>query len=283
MKFNPRLTAPSSNNKYYNSSINPFVSAGYGMFQNGGNCTCYAYGRFMEESDVTSCNLSTANAEIWYGKNDGYSRGQTPKLGAVICWEGIGSLAGHVAIVEKIESDGTITTSNSGWRSTLFYLSRIKPPYNIGSKYKFQGFIYNPTNFDEEYTPSGNETIKNIQTTLNNRYNTGLVVDGIYGNATHKAMVIGLQTELNKQCGARLVIDGIFGNATKSACPNLRVGMSGNITWLVQAMLVIKGYSLSIDGIYGNDTKNKVHQFQSNNGLTPDGICGKNTFKTLFK
>ena len=154
MKFNPRLTTPSSNNKYYNSNMNPFVPAGYGMFQNNGNCTTYAYGRFMEEANMSSCKLSTANAEKWYTKNDGYKRGQTPKLGAVACWEGLGSAAGHVAIVEQINSDGTITLSNSGWHYKLFYLTKIKAPYNIGSGYRFQGFIYNPTEFDNEPTPA---------------------------------------------------------------------------------------------------------------------------------
>jgi len=153
MKFNPRLTTPSSSNKYYNSNMNPFVPAGYGMFQNNGNCTAYAYGRFMEEANMSKCNLSTANAEKWYTKNDGYKRGQSPKLGAVACWEGKGSAAGHVAIVEQINSDGSITLSNSGWHSSLFYLTRIRPPYNIGSGYRFQGFIYNPTEFDPSPTP----------------------------------------------------------------------------------------------------------------------------------
>lgn len=154
MKFNPRLTAPSSSNKYYNSNMNPFVPAGYGMFQNNGNCTAYAYGRFMEEANMSKCNLSVGNAEKWYTKNDGYKRGQTPKLGAVACWEGLGSAAGHVAIVEQINSDGTITLSNSGWQYKLFYLTKIRAPYNIGSGYRFQGFIYNPTQFDPEPTPT---------------------------------------------------------------------------------------------------------------------------------
>lgn len=148
MSYSPRLTCPERDNKYYNSNINPFVQAGYGMFQNNGNCTAYAYGRFMEVLGKDSCNLSTANAENWYGKNDGYARGQTPKLGAIICWEGKGSLAGHVAVVEEIRVDGTIITSNSAWQQTLFYTKELKPPYSMGSNYVFQGFIYNPNATD---------------------------------------------------------------------------------------------------------------------------------------
>lgn len=46
--------------------------------------------------------------------------------------------------------------------------------------------------------------------------------------------------------------------------------------------LVIKGYKLDIDGIFGTDTESKIRVFQKANGLTVDGIAGKNTFKVLF-
>ena len=155
-KYIPRLTVPAINNKYYNSNINPFVSAGYGMFQNGGNCTCYAWGR-MSEIIGKACKLYTGNAETWYSHTeDGYKRGKQPKLGAIICWEGIGKKAGHVAVVEEIKSDGTIITSNSAWKKSLFYLKTLKPPYEMGSGYKFQGFIYCPI----EFTPDENLNIQ---------------------------------------------------------------------------------------------------------------------------
>ena len=132
-------------------------------------------------------------------------------------------------------------------------------------------------------TPSGDSTIKSIQSTLNSRYNTGLAVDGIFGSKTKKAMVKGLQIELNSQCGAKLVVDGIFGSKTKKACPVLKNGVRGNITWLVQSMLYIKGYSIKIDSIYGSETGIAVGKFQSNNGLKSDRLCGPNTFEKLFK
>lgn len=286
MGYSPRLSCPSRDNKYYNTNINPFVSSGYGMFQNNGNCTAYAYGRFMEVLGKNSCNLSTANAENWYNKNDGYKRGSSPKLGAIICWYGKGSLAGHVAVVEQIKSDGTIITSNSAWKSSLFYTKELKPPYSMGSNYSLQGFIYNPNGADPSPTPtpSGNATIKYIQGVLNQRYNTGLVCDGYYGNLTKRALIKGLQHELNIQFGARISEDGIFGPATKNACRIVSKGARGNITWLIQAKLYCIGYSTNgIDGIYGNGTQEAVRRFQANNGLIRDGICGKNTFEKLFK
>ena len=287
MGYSPRLSCPSRDNKYYNTNINPFVSSGYGMFQNNGNCTAYAYGRFMEVLGKNSCNLSTANAENWYNKNDGYKRGSSPKLGAIICWYGKGSLAGHVAVVEQIKSDGTIITSNSAWKSSLFYTKELKPPYSMGSNYRFQGFIYNPNGADPSPTPtpSGNATIKYIQGTLNQRYGYSLRVDGIAGVNTWKSLRKALQHEFNVQFGAGLVEDGILGVATQRVMNRaiIRIGARGNITWLIQACLYIKGYSTNgIDSIFGQGTKNAVYNFQRNNNLIADGIVGKNTYLKLF-
>ncbi len=131
---------------------------------------------------------------------------------------------------------------------------------------------------------SGDEIIKYIQNKLNARYNASLNVDGIFGPLTKKAMVKGLQIELNTQCGARLNIDGIFGSLTKSACPNVKQGMRGNITWLIQARLYTLGFNTNgVDGIYGSGTKNAVAKYQSSVNIASDGICGKNTFEKLFK
>lgn len=146
MPFQPRLERPSINDPYWlttgQGGYNKCIPVLNGVMP---NCTGYAYGRFMEAGGVTSCKLSTANAGLWYGNtSDGYTRGQTPKLGAVICFDNPGK-AGHVAIVEKINSDGSIVLSESGYMSTsYFWTSTQYPPNYYHSPYKFQGFIYNP-------------------------------------------------------------------------------------------------------------------------------------------
>lgn len=161
MAFSPRLNAPSYSSSYWYSA-NPFYQSGYGL----PNCTCYAWGRFYEISGARP-KLSLSNAENWYGYHDGYGRGNTPKLGAVICWRrgraGYGADgAGHVAIVEKINADGSIVTSNSAWKGTRFYLKTLKPPYySMGSAYSFQGFIYNPAvSSAEAYAPQDGVSYK---------------------------------------------------------------------------------------------------------------------------
>lgn len=125
--------------------------------------------------------------------------------------------------------------------------------------------------------------VTEIQKILNERYGLSIAIDNIYGNETKRALVKGLQTELNKQYGRRLSVDGIFGTNTYNACINVREGAKGNITWLIQAMLVCHSFDISVDGIFGNATKNAIKELQKRNGLSVDGICGKNTFNKLFK
>ena len=67
-------------------------------------------------------------------------------MGSVLCLSDRNGGSGHVAIVEEIASDGTITTSNSAYQGTYFWTQQITPvngDYSY-SHYNFQGFIYNP-------------------------------------------------------------------------------------------------------------------------------------------
>lgn len=153
--FVQRTTAPDESNPCYFSD-NPFYQSGFGM----PNCTAYAWGRFYEISG-TRPNLCTWDAEEWFGYPDGYARGQIPKLGAVVCWRhgvvgGDSDGAGHVAIVEQINADGSIVTSESGWGSDFWWRTTRSNDGNwgAGSGYTFQGFIYNPVDFGSgSFTP----------------------------------------------------------------------------------------------------------------------------------
>lgn len=125
--------------------------------------------------------------------------------------------------------------------------------------------------------------IATIQRTLNEMYGTNIDIDNIYGKETKKALVKGLQTELNKQFNANLSVDGIFGKNTYNACVNVRKGATGNITWLIQAMLICHSFDIEADKIFGVNTQNAVKNFQTRNALAVDGIVGKETFNKLFK
>lgn len=131
---------------------------------------------------------------------------------------------------------------------------------------------------------SGDNTIRTIQSWLNSNYNTNISVDGYYGNETRRALTKALQCELNKQYHRGLAEDGLFGNLTYNACPNIRQGARGNITHIIQSMLYCKGYNTNgVDGIFGSGTTQAVKDYQRNNGLSADGIVGRNTFRSLFK
>ena len=152
VNFIPRLTAPSAADKHYlhtsKGGSNECIHIGGGSCLP--NCVGYAWGRFYEITGERP-RLSRANAEMWYGFTaDGYERSQTPTLGAVVCWSkgAVGNEAdgaGHVAIVERIEANGDIVTSNSAYGGTSFYIKTYekKNGYNFGA-YKFQGFILPP-------------------------------------------------------------------------------------------------------------------------------------------
>ena len=61
-----------------------------------------------------------------------------------------------------------------------------------------------------------------------------------------------------------------------------KMGSQSEEVKAIQISLKEKGYyGGNIDGIFGTATKNSVIAFQKDNGLTADGIAGKNTLKAL--
>lgn len=162
--FTPQLSAPSVNNKWYLHTSkggynNSILVASPSVLP---NCVGYARGRF---SEICGSWQNTPNVDggSVYGNATKFSRGKTPKLGAIICWSKPG-YAGHVAVVEKINRDSSgkvvsITTSESGYKSVSYSSIVSNGKYNstafwngtyyasnnycFGS-YQFQGFVYNP-------------------------------------------------------------------------------------------------------------------------------------------
>jgi len=130
--------------------------------------------------------------------------------------------------------------------------------------------------------PSGTAAIAAMQRTLNERYNLGLVVDGICGPITRRALARALQTELNRNYNARLTVDGIIGPLTRAAIRLVRRGQRGDFVWILQAGLLCRGWNLNLDGIFGPITENAVREFQKSRGLSVDGIVGPLTFTALL-
>ena len=113
-------------------------------------------------------------------------------------------------------------------------------------------------------------------------YNVG-AKDGAFGAQTQDAL-----KRFQRDNG--LVDDGIAGAKTWAVInrtapnPTLRKGAKGEWVKYLQRKLTSKLYPLgNVDGIFGNATENAVRAFQRENGLTPDGIVGKNTWALLSR
>lgn len=160
-QFTPRTKAPATTNKYYIHKSKGGL--GETILINGNsvlpNCVGFCWSRAFECWGVKP-KLSKGNAEDWWAYKDGYKRGSTPRLGAIICWRkgkaGYGKDgAGHVGFVEKVNKDGSILVSQSNYSGTRFFTATIKKPYAYGVGLTFQGFIYPPVNFAPAKPKSG--------------------------------------------------------------------------------------------------------------------------------
>lgn len=166
-----RKTRPTSGNKYFITKS----KGGYSTCIVGkptdkqcnvlSNCVGYACGAFNEELGLgyekyhLNCN---AENFIERAIASGLSVIKKPCIGSILCWEGKGSLAGHVAIVIEVIDSNTIKTAESGYGSSKpFWISTRKNTngrWGMNSNYTPRGFIVNPKypyNPSPTPTPSG--------------------------------------------------------------------------------------------------------------------------------
>lgn len=177
MAFTMRTTKPGKGNKYYiRKAQGGYSNAIYGSPTDSecnvlANCVGYAYGRFNEIGNYGYCKyLAPVNAENFMQYKGSCKVGTTPKVGACMVWEGKGSLAGHVAIVEKVIDNNTVYTSESGYGSSKPFWNQTRRKGSNGrwgcsSNYTFKGFIYNPAVKDEPVvtpTKSTDELAKEV-------------------------------------------------------------------------------------------------------------------------
>lgn len=155
------------------------------------NCVGYANGRFAEiigKDKIEYQFICNAEGFINKAKNYGLKISTVPTLGGIMVWEGKGSLAGHVAIVERIDSNNQIFTSESAYNGSAFY---NKTRYNcngnwdMGSNYSFIGCIINPSNPEPAPTPTHQISVDGIwgvDTTRKAQEVFGTPVDGRVSN-----------------------------------------------------------------------------------------------------
>ena len=122
-----------------------------------------------------------------------------------------------------------------------------------------------------------------FQSWLNAGYSAGLTVDGLWGPRTKAGAIKALQSELNAQFGKGLTVDGLWGPKTRAACVNVKQGARGNLTRIIQGTLYCRGYDpKGFDGIFGAGCAAAVQSFQRAQGLSVDGVVGKNTWEALL-
>ena len=165
-----RTTRPTTGNKYFITRSN----GGYSTCIQGkptdsqcnvlANCVGYACGAYNEELGLgyekyhLNCN---AENFIERAIASGLSVLSKPVVGSILCWEGVGSLAGHVAIVIEVINDNCIRTAESGYGSSRPFW--ITTRYNnngrwgLNSNYRPRGFIVNP-NYPYNPTPKPEPT-----------------------------------------------------------------------------------------------------------------------------
>lgn len=156
--FTPRLTRPERGNPYYNRPQSGGYAIGIipGNPQDAGcdvlaNCVGYAAGRFNEIIG-RNCYIYwqyAPNPDQWIAtaKEYGLRTGSEPQLGAVAVW------SHHVAIVEEIHADGSITTSESGYGcANPFWTSKRSRSGGSWGGEGFLGFIYQPEKEEKKMT-----------------------------------------------------------------------------------------------------------------------------------
>jgi peptidoglycan hydrolase-like protein with peptidoglycan-binding domain len=126
------------------------------------------------------------------------------------------------------------------------------------------------------------DVVRRAQRGVRRTPNTGLVVDGIFGQATEHAVK-------QFQQGANVAVDGIVGPATWQALPDggpmpmLSEGSTGAVVRHLQTVLK-DGSSVwgtgpgAVDGDFGPKTRDAVKAFQKWGGVAVDGIVGEQTW-----
>ena len=113
-------------------------------------------------------------------------------------------------------------------------------------------------------------------------------IDGICGKNTLANVQRCFQHAINLDYKKKLSEDGIFGTKSKEALGKhyVKKGEKQYLVTAVEIALMCRGYDVNgveCPGIFGDGLEKAVKQFQSDRGLTVDGIAGRNTILKLIR
>lgn len=246
MEFIRRTEKPKKTDKWF-ADHNPWLGGKSDMFKNNqGNCTNFSYCEISrligeqsklptfdavcsKENSKAKNNVLTPMHRNWYENcPSNYTKGQEPKLGAVIVLQHKGKYRGHVGVVEEVKSNGDIVVCMSGYKSYLYKERTLtKASGYVYSDYKLLGFVYPPVEFTTTEVTTSTYTgtfpslpsrgyfkkgdkgtqVKNLQKFLNWANNASLSIDGIIGSKT-----IAQVKTFQKSAG--ITSDGLFGKTS---------------------------------------------------------------------
>lgn len=162
------------------------------------NCVGYASGRFNEIINITretsGCTYTTLNCNAVNFKERaeaaGLQTGSTPRRGAIMCWGKEGD-AGHVAIVERVNNNNSVYTSESGWGSSSIFWNSTRTNNNgrwgCGAGYYFRCFIYLPGDVQKAIDAEEPKPTPTPAPTPSDKFNIGdkVVINGaLYVSST---------------------------------------------------------------------------------------------------
>lgn len=162
------------------------------------NCVGYASGRFNEIINIAretgGCTYTTLNCNAVNFKERaeaaGLQTGSTPRRGAIMCWGKEGD-AGHVAIVERVNSNNSVYTSESGWGSSSIFWNSTRTNNNgrwgCGAGYYFRCFIYLPNDVQKAIDAEEPKPTPTPAPTPSDKFNIGdkVIINGaLYVSST---------------------------------------------------------------------------------------------------
>ena len=162
------------------------------------NCVGYASGRFNEiiniARETSGCTYTTLNCNAVNFKERaeaaGLQTGSTPRRGAIMCWSKEGD-AGHVAIVERVNNNNSVYTSESGWGSSSIFWNSTRTNNNgrwgCGAGYYFRCFIYLPDDVQKAIDAEEPKPTPTPAPTPSDKFNIGdkVVINGaLYVSST---------------------------------------------------------------------------------------------------
>ncbi len=241
--------------------IQAWENAGVPVKSNGATYTGNMLKAFLK------CGFQDITASVNKATGSGLKRGDVllneTKHTAMYCGDGY-------EVEASLNEKGTATGGKPGDQTGREFLKRTYRNYPWTHILRYTGKVPDVANRID--------TVKEVQTWLNNTYSSGLTLDGLYGSQTKKALTKALQKELG------VTADGIFGPKTKAAVKNLKKGSKGALVKVLQGFLVCLGQkSAYVDGDFGGGTESAVKAIQKAYKLTIDGIAGKDTFTVLCR